>query len=490
MKCERKISLFLHFTVFILMTMAFGNCSWSPLQEPAVSQSAIFKESPFGALPFFSFDEPVRSEDYNQGSEHFDFSPTRDLGMKWGRAHYLTWQIVQPTEQHIQEQIYDWSDSDKVFEAYPKGFNVVENIVGFTAKVDERGEHLENFSFPSKEMEQAYIRFVQFGVERYDGDGIDDMPGLPNPIKYWQVDNEPDAKTGDWQGYANLLKITYQAIKSVCSDCKVLVGGVSYGGTGTTEKILKSFYGPALSSLEYKYFDIFDYHCYAGGSQWQSECGAIPDQIRAQIPGSYEIWATELGTWSGTPEQFGEPMLTQSERVQASAVVKFYTQMLFKKVKKIFWAWGIQEGFGPPGQIENNIFDKTGLIYDGYFSDDLGEGVKKLSYYTYKKMVELFEGSDWDHIEQIRAEDSIYIFRFQKGGHRFWVAWNENEESQHVTLSGISSRQLALTPALPESESGKEIESYQSAFKTTIQDVAGGQVDLELNDSPLFIEEI
>ena len=68
-------------------------------------------------------------------------------------------------------------------------------------------------------------------MERYDGDGVDDMPNLKSPIKYWQVENEPDLSSKDIDGFVNLQKITYIALKSACPDCKVLMGGMA-GGTG------------------------------------------------------------------------------------------------------------------------------------------------------------------------------------------------------------------------------------------------------------------
>ncbi len=38
---------------------------------------------------------------------------------------------------------------------------------------------------------KAYAAFVRALVERYDGDGQDDMPGLKFPIRHWEVGNEP-----------------------------------------------------------------------------------------------------------------------------------------------------------------------------------------------------------------------------------------------------------------------------------------------------------
>ena len=63
-------------------------------------------------------------------------------------------------------------------------------------------------------------------VERYDGDGVDDMPGLRVPVRAWQVDNEPDAlASGSWEDYARLQEITYRAIKEAFPEAKVLMGG-------------------------------------------------------------------------------------------------------------------------------------------------------------------------------------------------------------------------------------------------------------------------
>lgn len=440
----------------------------------------INEDSPFGMLPFFSFSTPLR-EGPPPDPAQFDFKPTKDLGLKWGRAHYLIWAMVQPNKEAVDKEIYDWSDSDSVLGSYPEGFNVVENIVAFPAKRDEMGEHLENFSFPSKEVEEDCIRFVQKGVERYDGDGKGDMPGLKNPIKYWQVENEPDLKAKeDWSGYANLLKITYEGIKSVCADCQVVAGGM-----GGEMRGLSEFYKPVLEKLGVKYFDIFDYHCYGNKNDWE-KCGRLAEEIKKSFPNyDLEIWLTETGTWSGSlAYPPGQP--SQTEKDQAESIIKFYVAPLSRGVKKIFWAWGILEGLddGP----ENNIFDNTGLIYDGDGPNDPGFGVKKLSYYTYKKMVEILEGSDWDNIETIQEQDDVYIYKFIKNGKPIWVAWNDNEEGKQITLSGINSSSLKITESVPNYDSGKDIEDYPNAFSTKTEGVENGKVTLKIKDRPVFVE--
>ena len=444
------------------------------------SKNQINKDSPFGGLMFFSLDKSLRSKGPPPKPDQFDFKPTKDLGIKWGRAHYLTWSMVQPTKDAIDKKIYDWSDSDSVLSSYPEGFNVLENIVAFSAKVDDTGEHLENFSFSSKNDEDSYARFIEKAIERYDGDGKDDMPGLKNPIKYWQVDNEPDAKTKDWKGYANTLKITYLAVKKVCPDCKVVAGGMALGPNGLT-----SFFKPALEELNGKYFDIFDYHFYGNKDEWLKN-GEQAEEIRKTFPNyDFEIWLTEMGTWSGKPSFPPSQTAFQSEKEQAEAVIKYYVKPLSVGVKKVFWAWGILEGFGG---LENNVFDNTGLIYDGDGPNDLGFGVKKLGYYTYKKMVEVLEGSDWNNIQTIQEQSGVYVYKFIKNGKPIWVAWNDNSAEKQVTISGVNSSSVKITEAVPNYETGKEVKNYDTAFKTETKNIINNKLTIILGETPVFAE--
>lgn len=105
-----------------------------------------------------------------------------------------------------------------------------------------------------------YLNFVAKLVERYDGDGIDDMPGLLVPVKYWEVLNEPEMKSDEmtfFQGtsaeYAQILEKSYEQIKESCADCQVLHGGAA----GTQQFMLD--YWTAVFALS-KDFDIANIH--------------------------------------------------------------------------------------------------------------------------------------------------------------------------------------------------------------------------------------
>jgi len=66
----------------------------------------------------------------------------------------------------------------------------------------------------------AYCAWLGALVERYDGDGVDDMPGLIYPIRHWEILNEPEMQGPELtffqdppSKYADLLRASYDAIK-------------------------------------------------------------------------------------------------------------------------------------------------------------------------------------------------------------------------------------------------------------------------------------
>jgi len=104
---------------------------------------------------------------------------------------------------------------------------------------------------------EAYRRFVTALVERYDGDGKDDMPGLEIPIKYWEVGNEPSMQSrfntflqGSLEDYFKLLKVTYQAVKQADPEVKVV-----HAGMVGMETWMLSFWEPIFEKGK-QYFDV------------------------------------------------------------------------------------------------------------------------------------------------------------------------------------------------------------------------------------------
>ncbi|MDP7491288.1 MAG: glycoside hydrolase family 44 protein, partial [Arenicellales bacterium] len=85
---------------------------------------------------------------------------------------------------------------------------------------------------------ERYVEFVRAAVERYDGDGLNDMPGLLRGVRFWEVDNEPDLKNSGSprvskrsnfctpEQFAEIVILTARAIKSADPGARVLNGGL------------------------------------------------------------------------------------------------------------------------------------------------------------------------------------------------------------------------------------------------------------------------
>ncbi len=333
-------------------------------------------------------------------------------------------------------------------------------------------------------------------MQRY---GVDGIPGLTNPIKYWQVGNEPNSLKG---GFADLQRITYTAIKEACPDCTVLIGGVP--GMPPVADYLSNFdkhYKPILDALGGRYVDVMDFHWYGNATGDYQGAGEAYDHIRSVLDADgfppLPIWITEMGAYSGDPApngplSGGTDYPEQTEREQALDYFKRFVLPLSFGVKKVFPAFGLMEGF----KYDGGYFDFTGLIYDGWGPGDLGLGVKKLSYFTYKKMTEVLEGSAWDSVQTVRDTDNVFIFKFIRNGTPIFVAWWDyfNESSyapgsvKQVSLTGLSGSTAAVTEVVPMFSSGSEVRDYSTAFRTEILGVMDGTITLSLGDSPVIVE--
>lgn len=404
---------------------------------------ADYENSPFGFNP---------ANVFIQGYPNNGFVDASNIGVKWHRGGlYVFWFMVQ---QDINIPTYDFTKYDGQWKKVPEDINILANIeIAPTPLISPRENKDRNLSEREKALkyvkegsflptdEEKYVAFVHAAVERYDGDGIDDMPGLKNPVKYWQVGNEPPRGLTN---YAEFLKLTYDAIKESCSDCTVLIGGVP--GMPPVSLYLSQFdqsYIPILNKVAElgKSFDIFDFHWYGNADGDYKGAEEVYNYIKQKLDAlgisHGEYWITEMGAYSGDPSGEAKNVFSyQTEAQQAGDYLKRFVFSLSLGIKKIFPAFGLVEGF----KHNDGYFDHTGLIYDGEESNDLGKGVKKLGYYTYKLMTEKLEGSEWDNIEVISdGANNIYAYKFNRKdlGKPVYVAWKDDfgEESKQETAA-------------------------------------------------------
>jgi len=451
----------------------------------------IIQNSPFGLFDVFasheqfSKDMKFSNEDYWKWvANHF-----RNLGSRWSRHNLLfIWGIVEP---EIGKG-YKWGndqithDTDGILKiAYNyggDGFNmvVVVNPSRSKDKVSIKGN------------EKNFRKFLRTAVERYDGDGIDDA--YPNiSVKYWQATNELAldwfGKGGTVDEYVDFLRIFSEEVKSADPRAKIIMGAEIADRSQKLSQNIKAI----ISKLNgEKVFDVVDIHYWELASQYKM---VIAGEMRKYLDdhgyGNVEIWSMEHGTYVNrpNPSKYEPSPSLQTEKEQAMSLIKRFVYNLAHDVDKIFWNNIVE--WSCFAEKCGGVFDNMGLISDGRNSGETSASlnVPRLSYYAYKKMVEVLGGSDWKNIQTIQESDGIYIYKFTKQGKPIWVAWNDNSTEKQITISGITSNQAKITKAVPEYETGKGVTDYNTAFSAETKSVANGKIMMSLNDKPVFVEE-
>lgn len=464
--------------------------------EDAKDISPVSEDSPFGFHPAVPFEI------------------AKEMGVKWTRGAecpYLYWKIVDPQKKG-SSAYFKWQgiiprpdgvetfiDFDKLFLAKKAGLEILQNID--VQSLEYSVSHFKPGSWLPAD-EKAYRVFVREAVKRYSF------------IRYWQVSNEPNFKEGAPADFAQLQQITYEAIKEGNPHAKVLIAGLA--GNMDALNINDAYYEPVLKELEGKYMDVFDIHFYG-----DAKCGSLkykrPDEVETHFLGYRDfktvyayyrklldengfshvpIWVTEMGTFSGAVGM-GPNSLIQTEAEQARDLIKRYVYPLSLGIKKIFWAFGIGEGFG---EWDNDFFDHTGFIYTG--KDGLHKfDERKLGYYAYKLMTEKLEGSDWSKIETVKEDEAshICVYKFIKGDKEILVAWWDyfldeaypSQKRKQLVLTGIKNTRIEITEAVPRCSSGKEVDvsDYIASFNKETVAVNEGKLQIGLGENPVYIEE-
>ncbi len=107
-----------------------------------------------------------------------------------------------------------------------------------------------------------YEDFLTNLIERYDGDGTADMPGLSQPVTHWEILNEPEMDSpeltfykGTKEQYVELLQRSYQTIKKACPACSIV-----HGGAAGIETTTLAYWGDLFELGAGSYFDIANIH--------------------------------------------------------------------------------------------------------------------------------------------------------------------------------------------------------------------------------------
>lgn len=382
--------------------------------------------------------------DTGDKKSHFGFNHPKHLDAMekldviWQRPHPgpFIWNEIEKTQGE-----YTWVKADSVVKDSQKyGVNIMATIWPFAewdqatvnkkleAKDSEMFDMLGEYRGKPGDMD-AYSLFVSAVVERYDGDGIEDMPGLTIPIKYWEVSNEPSMQEmlvffrGTPGDYMEILEATYNAVKTADPESFVVQGGVA----GLHPEATK-FWDQVYAMGGADFFDIGNIHSIGHGTDSLNSW-----EYREHL-GLFNIdkpfWVTEASFGNNFDQK------QRSGEEWAGYVLKSYVMAFSAGVDKIFYT-GLEES--PPPE-ETWLLDRYG---------------PKEMYDAFETMVDKLDG--FTSVEKIRGD--LFVFEGEK---TVYVSWGTAPE-----LNG----ELLVT--------------HWDGTSETVDASA-----LELGDEPVYIEEL
>ena len=184
--------------------------------------------------------------------------------------------------------------------------------------------------------EDAFIRWVSAVVERYDGDGVDDAPGLAGAVKYWQIHNEPEGPIcgqfrRDPENFVRLMRRSYAAVHAADREAKVLNGGA---GLVDARKPGGDFWDKYAAAGGANYVDIVAMHYndgkVDGGDTERYE--STLNRLRGLLGPTKPVWMTEFGVWLGEARDFKG----STEDEAAAWYLRFYAVGLANGVTRFF----------------------------------------------------------------------------------------------------------------------------------------------------------
>jgi hypothetical protein len=316
-------------------------------------------------------------------------------------------------------------------------------------------------------LEAEYQDYVRAVVERYDGDGTDDVGGGVR-VRHWQVMNEPffdlDAGRMTAEEYADLVRLTEAAVHDADPDARVALGD-----TGRHQRDII----PLLDGVP---FDAVDVHYWSTADDYLLP---VLEPMRRGLDGMglvhVEIWMCEFGTYTNEPDR----LPPHTDEYQARWLVKAMVANRAGGVRRILWnnLVGWTNFGGDPG----SMFNFMGLISSGAASGDRADdlGRERPAYAAFQRLVAETDTDVADlggPVDGLPGSARAVSFTPRDGGPTFFVAWSDADPA---TVDLPCPRTAARVSSLVPDEVG--------LFDETVVPTEGGVVSVELGEDPVLV---
>lgn len=329
------------------------------------------------------------------------------------------------------------------------------------------------------------IGFAQaFGlyVERYDGDGIDDMPGLTAPVQHWEIFDAYTRSAPRWSGctlemYKDYLVSCHTVGHTRNPQVVILNSAIVLSPPSGGEKYLGQMLTnwpwtvEAIDAVSvHGWWDITPYD--DGGGQAVRQCLealSVTDYLEALALGGREVWHTSV--------DFRDTYISLRDKQSYTCTQEDNAKFLARSVP-----------FGLAVCYDCMIYTK--LDYAPASSEEMrwmamtdSGGNRRISFYVYQKLIQKLEG--FTGAELLDFGNNNVGVKFMVGGQPLWMLWNWLEEAATVNLAVGPVGIVLTTAALPTS-----FDNTSAAWTRQPTPVTMGVAAISVSGIPIYVEPL
>jgi len=494
------------------------------------------RDSPFGLDYVFVLERNFREPDLARQLGGF-------VGVRWVNFARINWCTIEPRAPRQGKHDYRWAALDEGVRQWQQyGVHIMMSLRFVSpwanAAPSLKPLYLDGFLswipknmadyVPKPEHQQDLRDFIQALVERYDGDGVDDMPGLLFPILHYQVCNEAYNELfwgGSVEEYGAHLREVAQAARRANSQVKIILSGVCFMPmSGFYDRNMdprtKAYVDALLPktapkmrpflarmdefsrrSLRFPEYDILD-------ARW-SNYGVVSqcqDELRKAGRPNVEIWSAEMYNPLPLLDALILPMTTlypypaPSRSLEYIRITRSPKDKDFDVINR--WYRGMQSTMVVKNCLVG-LHAGSKKLMNGWALDSqvplapypLGVGGYKSTTfhklwpaaYTYKLLIEKLDGIT--ACRRLPMPENVYVYECTvRGGRRVLVAFYDDHIAQnhdqptgtvHAELP-VGGRRVRLTQLVTELD--------QTTPPVETRDVAGRRLALLLTEFPVLVE--
>ena len=525
----------------LLATPALGEEAFAPRLGDRAAFDRFVEQgraSPFGLDYVFVHSPGARDRKLVDGV-------CEKVGLRWVNFARVEWSAVEKRPPRDGKHAYDWSDVDGAVKAWQRnGVHIMMSLRfhspwATAPRNDSEFVYLKGPAkwlalsgadyLPKPEHANDQREYVRRLVERYDGDGVDDVPGLLFPVLHYQVGNEYSNElfwAGTVQEYGRLLREFAGAARSASPDVKVILSGIGFedvygfydvGMDPRTEAHVKKNL-PRVPAGMWEFvrrtdrfsktsagfgdaYDILDarwpnYGIVARSKEFLRQAGCPDKEVwSAEIYSGFPLmeplvlpnwtlqaWPTPSRSveYIGILKKPGHPKFDQVNAwyrgLQAAQVVKICMVALDAGSKKLMMGWAVD--------AQHPLAVST-LSHHGLYSITF----KKLwpAAYTYNLVIQKLDGLQ--RIQRLRMPENVYVYQCTvKDGKQVLVAFHDDHVGQnHDEPTGQIAAEIPV-PGRHARITHVVTEIGRTEPKVVQAGVDGGVLRLRLGEYPVFIE--